>query len=196
MEIYIIRHGETYWNAEKKFQGFADIELNENGISLAKLTGKHLSDVKFDLVYSSPLKRASKTAELVTNGRYEIITDDRIKEINLGEYEGKHPEEVGGEYKKFFDAPDEYTSVNGETFFDVKKRVTEFFEEVVLPLEGKVDRILIASHAAAIKCMLSYINNSDIKDLWQGPFQKNCAVTVIDLVNGQFKIKEEAKVFY
>lgn len=196
MELYIVRHGETYWNAEKKFQGFADIELNENGIRLAKVTGEHLRDIDFDYVYSSPLKRAYKTANLVTEGRYDIITDDRIKEINLGEYEGKHPEEVGGEFKKFFEQPEKFYSENGETFEELRERTSEFLKEVIVPLENKANRVLLTSHAAAIKTMLSYINGTDIKDLWKGEFQKNCAVTIIELKDGIFKVKEEAKVFY
>ena len=57
MEIYIVRHGETVWNEKKLLQGRTDIELNENGRKLARITGENLAGTHFDVVYSSPLKR-------------------------------------------------------------------------------------------------------------------------------------------
>ena len=62
MELYIIRHGETKWNSEKRLQGRSDIELNEYGIELARITSEALKDVKFDRIYSSPLKRYYEAA--------------------------------------------------------------------------------------------------------------------------------------
>ena len=69
MELYIIRHGETKWNSEKRLQGRSDIELNEYGIELARITSEALKDVKFDRIYSSPLKRAYETAEILRGSR-------------------------------------------------------------------------------------------------------------------------------
>lgn len=63
MEIYIIRHGETRWNKERKLQGRADIPLNENGIALAQKTGVGMRDIPFDFCFSSPLLRARQTAQ-------------------------------------------------------------------------------------------------------------------------------------
>lgn len=63
MKIYLIRHGETSWNTLGRLQGRTDIELNENGIRLAKITGEKLKDVHFDLAIASPLKRAYETAD-------------------------------------------------------------------------------------------------------------------------------------
>ena len=65
MKLYIIRHGETSWNKQKKLQGQRDIMLNDAGIRLAELTGEGMKDIDFDLVISSPLIRAKQTAELV-----------------------------------------------------------------------------------------------------------------------------------
>ncbi|MDE5966403.1 MAG: histidine phosphatase family protein, partial [Lachnospiraceae bacterium] len=89
MEIYIVRHGETLWNRDKKLQGSTDIELSDYGRYLAIETGKNLSHVHFDRVFSSPLKRAYETACLIRpQQKNEIITDDRIRELNFGIYEG------------------------------------------------------------------------------------------------------------
>ncbi len=82
MKLYIIRHGETDWNKEKRLQGQSDTQLNEYGIELARITGEALKYVHFDYIFSSPLKRAYKTAELIRMDRpVKIVTDDRLKEI-------------------------------------------------------------------------------------------------------------------
>ena len=90
MLLYIIRHGETAWNALGKIQGTADIPLNENGINLAKQTAEQLKDVPFDAAISSPLMRAYKTAEIILGDRdIPIETDKRIQEIDFGDMEGE-----------------------------------------------------------------------------------------------------------
>ena len=90
MEIYIVRHGETKWNKEKRLQGSTDILLSEAGRDLAIKTGQALMNTRIDKIYSSPLKRAYETAQLIRNGReIELIKDDRIRELNFGSFEGK-----------------------------------------------------------------------------------------------------------
>ena len=87
MKLYIIRHGETSWNAEGRLQGQTDIPLNENGIRLAKITGEALKEVPFDLAISSPLKRARQTADLVLAGRQvPVLEDARIEELSFGSW--------------------------------------------------------------------------------------------------------------
>ena len=79
MKMYIIRHGQTPWNARKCLQGRSDVDLNENGIYLAELTGKALRDVTFDMAFTSPLIRAKHTAQCILAGReVPIIEDERL----------------------------------------------------------------------------------------------------------------------
>jgi len=88
MKMYIIRHGQTPWNARKCLQGRSDVDLNENGIYLAELTGKALRDVTFDMAFTSPLIRAKHTAQCILAGRkVPIIEDERLIEISFGIYE-------------------------------------------------------------------------------------------------------------
>ena len=89
MRLYIMRHGETDWNKEKRLQGQSDIELNEFGRNLAYKTKEGLKDVQVDLVITSPLKRARETALIVKGDReIPVIEDARIEEMCFGEYEG------------------------------------------------------------------------------------------------------------
>ncbi len=84
--IYLIRHGETDWNKSKVMQGQTDIPLNSNGIEQAKQISQKLKDVKFDIIFCSPLLRTRQTFENL--GRTEkVIFDDRLKERNYGKFE-------------------------------------------------------------------------------------------------------------
>ena len=112
MILYIVRHGQTKWNVQKRLQGASDTDLNENGIALAKVTGEALKEVPFSCCFTSPLKRARETAELVLGERKNIVPvypDDRIREISFGVWEGQDstllPQEM---LDNFFHHPEKY----------------------------------------------------------------------------------------
>ena len=89
MKLYLIRLGETDWNIVKRLQGSTDIPLNENGEAIAKETCRAMNDIHFDIIYTSPLKRAYRTAELVKGERdIPLLIDERLREISFGDYEG------------------------------------------------------------------------------------------------------------
>jgi len=200
MEIYIIRHGETIWNAAGKLQGHADIELNEKGITLAEVTSKALLDINFDVIYTSPLIRAKKTANIIcANRNIEIIEDERLKEICFGELEGKDYEDLKKvpEYgfDNFFNKPEDYVPVvGGETIEQLCDRSSKFMDEIIL--NSKHNSIMIVAHAALNKSILRYIKKSEIKDFWSGEFQKNCAVSIVEINEGNINIKQEGKIYY
>lgn len=91
MNLYLVRHGQTDWNIGKQAQGVADIELNATGIAQAEALHQKILDqgIKFDVVYASPLRRAAKTAQIITDGRPDIIYDDLLVERSYGDLEGK-----------------------------------------------------------------------------------------------------------
>ena len=85
MKIYLMRHGETKWNKRSKLQGQVDIPLAPKGIEQAEMTSEGMKDIPFDHIFSSPLKRAYKTAQVVRRDRpIEIVRDDRLKEMSFG----------------------------------------------------------------------------------------------------------------
>ena len=91
MMLYIVRHGETDWNRQKKVQGHTDIPLNEYGRHLAEETAEGMKDIPIDIGYTSPLKRARETAEIILKGRnIPLLDEPRIQEIGFGIYEGIH----------------------------------------------------------------------------------------------------------
>src|SRR6266851_890326 len=97
--IYLIRHGETDWNRDRRIQGQSDTPLNDVGRAQARLLGLKLLDVRFELAYSSDLSRAIETAELILEPRpIAIATDVGLRERAFGEWEGGLAEEIGQSY--------------------------------------------------------------------------------------------------
>ena len=97
MKIYITRHSLTTWNEEKRLQGWKNSDLTKQGLEDAKRLGNYLKNQSFDGIYSSPLKRAKETAQLIFPNK-TIIEDDRLKEMNFGDYEGKFIDELKKEH--------------------------------------------------------------------------------------------------
>ena len=200
MKLYMIRHGETDWNKEKRLQGQSDTQLNEYGIELARITGEALKDVHFDYIFSSPLKRAYKTAELIRMDRpVKIITDDRLKEICFGVNEGVSSELITEDFHYFFDAPDKYIPAQGgETYEQLCARSQAFIDSVIVPLSLKEPKatVLITAHGALNKSIMIYLNHLEIKNMWDGVFQKNCCVNIFEINGFDFKMLQEAKIYY
>jgi len=198
LELYILRHGETPWNVQRRFQGHSDIALNENGRELAGKTGEALEDTDFDIIYSSPLIRAYETACLVRGHRnIEIIRDERIKEMGFGVNEGKDGPtlfaDTSSPFHYFFDAPEKYEAPEGgESIEAVMARAKDFLQKVIEPKEKEWHRVLISGHGAVNKALLAVMLGREKKDFWTGNVQHNCAITVVRLKNGRYELLEDA----
>lgn len=198
MKLYMIRHGETEWNKEQRLQGRSDVPLNEYGIYLAKETAKALKDYKFDEIYSSPLIRAYTTAEIIKGDRnINIVKDSRLTEMSFGDYEGKETKYLTGDFRKFFEAPDQYTPTpNGESFADVMVRAKDFIDNVIIPKTSQIDSMLIVAHGALINGLNACILNKEIKDYWTGIFPRNCCMTSYEVTDGYFDLLTYGDIFY
>ena len=130
--IIVVRHGQTDWNLEKRYQGRMDIELNGTGIKQATEISLKLSNIKFDKVFSSPLKRAYATAQLITQNI--IITDNRLIERCNGILEGKLKSEIKESID--FNSPD--TKLGIENIIDFKNRIFNFLDEITLSTKIKI----------------------------------------------------------
>ena len=137
--IIVVRHGQTDWNLEKRYQGRMDIELNGTGIKQATEISLKLSNIKFDKVFSSPLKRAYATAQLITQNI--IITDNRLIERCNGILEGKLKSEIKESID--FNSPD--TKLGIENIIDFKNRIFNFLDEITTKYKNQ--NILIVTHA-------------------------------------------------
>lgn len=198
MRLYIMRHGETDWNIQKRLQGRSDTELNDNGIGLAKVTSEALKDVRFDAIYSSPLKRAYKTAEIVRGERsIPINTDERLLEISFGECEGHSVDMLPACFADFFEAPEKYTPTGGgERFADVIARAGDFIENVVVPKSKEIGSMLVVAHGAMNNALALNLLHRDIKDYWAGVFPRNCSVSIYEVHGYDYSLIEYGKIFY
>lgn len=202
MEIYIVRHGQTVWNAGNLLQGSADIELNEHGRALAGETGRNLENISFDKVYSSPLIRAYETACLIRGYRnIPIIRDERLKELSFGVNEGKNFKELLADtsdpFHYFFEHPERYRAPkNGETLEQICKRASEFMKEVIEPQKNELERIMIVAHGAMNKAIMCHVKQHGIDKYWSGGLQKNCNVIIVKLDENGYHVVDESKIFY
>ena len=201
MELYIVRHGKTYWNEQRKIQGWADIDLTEEGREVAVLSAEGMKDIHFDAIYSSPLKRANETACILRGNRdLPVIVDERIKEIGFGVLEGADFLKIRGDktskFASFFEAPELYeTPEGGESFEMITERACDFMEEIIEKHKDD-ERIMIVAHGAVNKAMMRYIRKNEIKDFWMGALQKNCGVTIVKCENGTYDVLEDNHMFY
>ena len=204
MKMYIIRHGQTPWNARKCLQGRSDVDLNENGIYLAELTGKALRDVTFDMAFTSPLIRAKHTAQCILAGReVPIIEDERLIEISFGIYEGccyaEENRQVPQQWiENFFHAPQDYVAApGGESLDDVEKRTRDFMEDICRRKELQDKTILVSTHGCALRGLLNSIRESNREDYWHGGVSKNCAVSIVTCNRGEKPVLvEENHIYY
>lgn len=203
MRLYMIRHGETEWNVKRRFQGRSDIPLNDEGIRLAHLTAEAMADIPLTRVYTSPLKRAYETAMIIKGERdIPVIEEARIIEIGFGEYEGLCCAKEGYNipdpaFMNFFDKPEAYKPPKGaESIEELRTRTAEFLNEITHNKGMENETILISTHGAALRGLLSNINHIEISDFWRGGVHKNCAVTIVDVNDGRISIVEEGKTFY
>ena len=194
MEVYFVRHGETEWNIQKRFQGRSNSPLTENGLKQAKLLAKKLKNIHFNKIYSSNLKRAIFTAECINEGRnLSVICMDEFAEIGMGKVEGISNEEFQNlypdEYKKFYANDIDYdpSIYGGETFEETEKRILKGLKRILN--ENKDDsRIIVVSHGAVLKILFHIFKNEPRLTLCEEPIPKNTSYTIVHFIDGQAKI--------
>lgn len=169
--LYIMRHGRTDWNEQHRLQGSTDIPLNEEGRRMAEKAGEEYRDVPLDICFCSPLRRARETAEIVLRGRnIPIRTDDRLREMSFGEYEGRENSfsDPDCPISILFQRPEAYThSVGGaETFGELFARTGAFLRERAVPLTEEGKNVLIVGHGAMNLSIISQVRGLPIEAFW------------------------------
>lgn len=181
--IYIIRHGQTELNNRKALQGRSDHPLNDTGIAQAEETAKLLKGISFSAVYSSPLKRALQTAELIAPG-ISPVPDVRLIEMDYGPYEGMDLMNPAPEVLAFFrDFAHQSAPEGMEQLESVVSRAGAFLEECC----RTEDNILISTHAIAMKGILEYLTPESRGSYWS-KYIGNCEVYTAEYKNGSFSV--------
>lgn len=166
MKLYLVRHGETSWNIGRKVQGQTDIPLNETGVRQAEKVREELEDITFDACYCSPLMRARRTAEIVADGRVEIMIDDNLKERGFGELEGTDSAhwEIDG-----FSRVLNTNEFGIEPVRDVLARAKKFLERVKAENSDEA-KILVVGHGTLLKMLhyniVGYDDETDFREFY------------------------------
>lgn len=168
--LYIMRHGKTEWNVNRKLQGRTDVPLNGIGRAMAEKAAKEYADVHFDICYCSPLSRAKETAEILLKGRnVPIVPDERLTEMSFGVCEGTEDSfpAAEGPMKLFFDNPPAYIPPAGaESFAELYARTGDFIEKVIRPLIKRGKDVLIVGHGAMNSGIICQIKGLPLEKFW------------------------------
>lgn len=189
-EIFLVRHGQTEWNLQGRYQGSGDSPLTKQGESQAIALSKYIENIHFDAIFSSPAGRALATANILKGNRNtKIVTIDDFQEIQLAGWEGRFYEDTKAEspilYKGFWESPDLFTPEEGESFIDVGNRTYPALLEIAKKFEGK--RILIVSHAVAILSILNRIQNKPLNQFWKKKLYQT-SLSIVEWENNKFSI--------
>jgi broad specificity phosphatase PhoE len=148
--IYLVRHGQTDWVLFRRFNGVTDTFLNQTGIAQSKLQAENLKNVNFDACFCSTKTRARQTCEIIYKG--PIVFDDRLVEINAGEFEGTDETDVKAMQLVFqaIMSGDKGT----ESFQDLLKRCCDFCDMVTQNYQAK--NVLIITHGVISRVINYY----------------------------------------
>ena len=185
--IFLIRHGETNWNKEGRFQGQIDIPLNENGKDQARKTFEYLKNIPFNKAFSSSMNRPYETAQIILQNKknLKIKKIDSLVEISHGLWEGKLEAEIREKWpsllKNWHDKPEEVMMPEGESIKDVSDRSIKAFDKISLSQQDN-DLTLLDAHDAVNKTLICNILGINYSNIWMIK-QGNGGITVIDLFN-------------
>jgi broad specificity phosphatase PhoE len=197
LTLYLTRHGETKWNVEKRMQGWQDSPLTEKGRQDAIRLGKRLEEVDLTAIYASTSGRTFETAQLIRGERLiPIYTEEQLREIYLGDWEGKTHEEIKEmdpiAFDHFWNHPHLYAPRRGERFIDVQNRAFAAIERIVeRHSEGN---ILIVTHGVVLKTVIARFKNTPLQGLWAPPYMYGTSVTIVRVNDGKFELLSEGDV--
>ena len=152
-KFILVRHGETKWNTERKWQGHKNSPLTPNGIDQAKAVASRLKKMPFSILYSSPLGRAMQTAEIITDATgHEIVKVPGITERSTGVFEGLSIDEIKANYPQelheFDNSGPDYAPPGGESARQHEQRVMACMNELALKHLG--DQVLVVTHGGVL----------------------------------------------
>lgn len=181
--IYVVRHGTTVWNVEKRYQGWADIPLDTFGNRQGELLVDYFKEIPIDLGVTSPLQRASKTLDYILDGRdVPILVEPGIMEIDQGDADGKTYEEILEICPDYAyttrNKPGQSQAPNGENSQQVEKRMVNSVTKIARENQGKT--IAMVSHGFAICMLVNYIMGNSLEQT-RFLIPDNVAVTKIQV---------------
>ena len=190
--IIFLRHGQAKNNVDKVLAGrAAGVPLTEKGIKQAKTIAKFLEPMKISTVYTSPIERAQKTAEIVANhNSVDCKIDERLIELDMGKFTGMPYDEIfqshGNVFLKFYEGQIEIAHNGVETFSEVNKRVQSMVDHVLK--EHHDENVVLVTHMDPIKAMLATIMDLKPQSLFE-LILANASLTIFREEGGKLSVK-------
>ena len=181
--LYLVRHGETEWNAQGRLTGHTDIGLSEQGRQQARAIAQRLAEVTFDAAYSSDLSRTTETARIILAQQPEVTltATPQLRERHYGVFEGLTVAEREASYPDMFTASVtndlDFAPTGGETMVQVGARMAAFVAE--LRERHLEETVLIAGHGGALRATLPALLDLPLEALWR-LFLDNCSLSIVD----------------
>ncbi|MEH1920623.1 histidine phosphatase family protein [Nostoc sp.] len=190
VRLLLVRHGETDWNRQTRFQGQIDVPLNDNGRQQSQKAGEFLQEVAIDFAVSSTMLRPKETAEIILkqHPNVKLELQDGLREISHGLWEGKLETEIEqefpGELQRWRLVPAEVQMPEGENLQQVWERSVVAWQSIVqAALNNEFKTVLVVAHDATNKTLLCHILGLSLENFWNFR-QGNGAVSVIDYPSG------------
>ncbi|MEH2073883.1 MAG: histidine phosphatase family protein [Nostoc sp.] len=190
VRLLLVRHGETDWNRQTRFQGQIDVPLNDNGRQQSQKAGEFLQEVAIDFAVSSTMLRPKETAEIILKQHPNVKLDlqDGLREISHGLWEGKLETEIEqefpGELQRWRLVPAQVQMPEGENLQEVWERSVAAWQSIVeAALTNQFKTVLVVAHDATNKTLLCHILGLSLENFWNFR-QGNGAVSVIDYLSG------------
>jgi alpha-ribazole phosphatase len=180
--FYLVRHGETEWNAENRICGRSDVPLSEAGRRQAKSLAERLKTIPFEALYSSPLKRALETARLISESvGLEPILDERLVELDYGQWEGKTLAEIMKNDPRTFRAwdadPGQLAPPGGESGLEAQQRVVSFLD--FLAAKHPQGHVLVAFHKTVCRLAICHALGMSPSEYRRRLIVDNAALSII-----------------
>jgi alpha-ribazole phosphatase len=188
IKLILIRHGETLWAKENRYQGHTDVELSERGRKQVKLLAKRLAKEKITAIYASDLQRASETAKAIAKFHsLKVKETPLLREISFGDWEGLKFEEIEARDKELVkkwknDLPN-FRPPQGESLPELKARAEKFLQKILKRHKG--ENIIVVSHGGFIRIILCSLFNLDFSKFFWRIKQDLGAINIIEFFEGE-----------
>lgn len=190
--LVIVRHAESDLNLQKRIQGQIDSVLTPKGVAQARKLAARIKNFKVDKIYSSDLGRAySTTVEITRHWKVKIIRDPKLREINLGDWEGMTPKEVDElydkGYQKWLKKPSKCLIPKSENLADFRKRIAGRVREIAQANEGKT--VLLVTHGGAITALMAEWLKADFDTLLLNLHIENTSLLFAEFTEGRIRVQ-------
>lgn len=190
--LIVVRHGETVWNAQHRWQGWLDSPLTPRGEEQARQAAEVLRQWPIAHIYSSDTGRALRTAEIIASGR-GLATQPvaALRERNYGGYEGLNREEIeqrypGTRFREGTDRRETWRPPDGETFEEVRVRLRPFLDEVIRRHAGQT--VLLVTHSGTVRVVDGMVQGRCLDEIWHRHPPNACVYVVRAWPGGRFQI--------